>query len=117
MTDGEWGLFVTQLEATFRGELGDDREAALRVHFGRVPFEWAGCAFGDLVERGQVFMPVSSELVAALRRVVGSAWHTRRLLHGRSVAEQEEADAQAARAAVVVSERRLLAEGARHDAA
>lgn len=111
MNDAEWAAFTGLLEANFRGGLPEDRDGALRIYFGKVPEAWALRAVDDLVERGQVFVPVSSELVAALRRVAPNAWHHRRLLRGLSVAEQVGADAQAARAAAEILSRRLLAEG------
>jgi hypothetical protein len=71
VTREEWALFAAEVEATFRGGLGDDREAALREHLGRVPFELARGAVARLVLDGQVFVPTAAELVGALRHVCG----------------------------------------------
>ena len=32
MTDREWSLYAAEIEATFRGDLAEDRESALRTH-------------------------------------------------------------------------------------
>lgn len=93
MTEAEWPVFAAEAEATFRGDLEADREAALREHFGAVPYEYAQRCLRELVLRGQVFVPTPGELVTSLRRVVGgNGWDFRRILAGRTDAEQRVLD-------------------------
>lgn len=84
MTDGEWGLFVAEILATFSGDLDDAREAALRHHFGAAPFDVSRRAIERLVDTGHKFVPVPGEMVAAFRFVTGSRWALRVALSGVS---------------------------------
>lgn len=93
MTEQEWPLFAAEVEATFRGGLEEDRELALREHFGAVPLEDARACIRHLVMNGQVWVPTPAELVQALRSTIGgNGWHFRRVLAGRSEAEQTALD-------------------------
>lgn len=94
MTEGEWALFTAEVEATFRGDLAEDREAALREHFLLVPFDTARECVGYLVRTArQVWVPTPAELVNALESVVGgNGWQFRCMLNGRTEAEQRALD-------------------------
>jgi hypothetical protein len=92
MTEQEWALFAVEVEATFRGDLAEDREAALRTHFGRVTFEDGRAAVAALVERGQVFMPTPAELLQGLHAISSGEWDYRRRRAGHSVVDQQALD-------------------------
>lgn len=66
-------LFCQEVDATFRGELTEPQEAALRRHLADVELAEARAALGLLVEDGQVFVPVASEVLGAVRRLRGEA--------------------------------------------
>jgi hypothetical protein len=88
MNDREWPLFAAELEATFRGDLEPDQEAAIREHFGKVPVDAARAVVRQLVRDGQVFVPAASELVGTLRRVAGGSWEFECLLAGETSEER-----------------------------
>ena len=79
MTGEEFGRFVLEVNATFRGEKigaespddadGAARLAAYRVHLGGLEYETATAAIRLLVEGGQVFVPAAAEVVVAARRL------------------------------------------------
>lgn len=93
MTEREWAMFTAEVEATFRGDLAEDREAALLEYFGPVEYEWGKAALRRLVMNGQVWMPTPAELIAALRAAVpGNGWDFRRVLAGRTEPEQRALD-------------------------
>lgn len=82
MTSTEWDKFTTELEATFRGDLEADREAALFEHFGQVPYGLARACIVALVDQGQVMQPAPGELRTALRRVCPAESAYRAALEG-----------------------------------
>lgn len=86
MDDREWALFAVEFEATFRGDFAEDREAALRVHAGDVPFDIAREAIAVLVRGGQVHMPAPAEFLAALAEVRRARRREQRALEAGPVA-------------------------------
>jgi hypothetical protein len=105
VTPGEVALFMAELEGAFRGDLAEDREAAIRDQFGRVPFVEARAVIRSLVDQGHVWVPTPGELMTGLRRLAGSEHEFRRLRDGRSVREQEAVD----RARLEAAAERLVA--------
>lgn len=79
MTSEEFGKFVLEINATFRGEkigpASDDdaegaaRGAAYQLHLGAMDYADAQAAIRLLVQDGQVFVPAPAEVIAATRRV------------------------------------------------
>jgi len=88
VTEREWDEFTVELEATFRGGLAEDRERALRKHFGEVPLADAQATIVRLVSFGQVWMPTPGEIVAAFRRNVGDNWRAECMLAGQTTEER-----------------------------
>lgn len=81
MTDRDWQAFTAELEATFRGDLAPDREAALKVHCGDWPLETARQAIAVMVGQGRVHMPTPGEMVVSAQKAsvpeapsFGEAW-------------------------------------------
>ena len=89
MTQREWALFVAELESTFRGDLAEDREAALQTHLAHFPYDACRGAVRRLVVTGQSWQPTAAELVAALRREVGER-NVRAWLAGCATPEEYE---------------------------
>ena len=66
MNDHEWRAFAAEVEASFRGDLAEDREMALRVHIGEEAFEQAREALHRIVRSGETFMPAPADFLAEL---------------------------------------------------
>lgn len=89
MTDREWALFAAEVEASFRGDLAEDRESALKTHFASVPYDAARAAVRWLVLHDTSWMPTAAELVNALRRAAGDR-EARAWLAGHATPESYE---------------------------
>lgn len=89
MTEREWAAFAAELEATFRGDLAEDRESAVKTHLAGVPFEAARGAIRRLVLDGQSWLPTPAEVLGALRRSAGER-PVRAWLAGYATAEDYE---------------------------
>ena len=86
MTDREWHLLAAEIEASFRGDLAEDRESALRTHFAGVPYDAARNAVRWLVTHDVTWMPTPAELINALRHSAGFR-ETRAWLAGHETPE------------------------------
>lgn len=69
MDDREWAAFAAYFEASFRGDLAEDRELALRMHVGEHSLADCRAAVAALVRDGHAMVPAPAEVLDALRSI------------------------------------------------